>query len=123
MSSISSDKREFRSIVLGLRNLNLSWSASQIAIFFQQSENPSSLKKRQLVTKVERTLTRNTINDKQRSGRSITVSMSIFQQQVKTSIRLKRGASIRNVTENMNRHAMKCSTQTVYNIARKLKLK
>ncbi len=31
ISSISPDKREFRSLVLGLKHLNPSWSASQIA--------------------------------------------------------------------------------------------
>ena len=81
------------------------------------------MKRRQLVTIVGRTLTRNTINDKQRLGYPITVSTLIFQQQVKTSIRLRRDASIRNVTANTNIHGMKCSTQTVYNTARKLKLK
>jgi hypothetical protein len=38
-------------------------------------------------------------------------------------MRLRRGASIRNVTANLNRHGIKCSTQTVYNTARKLNLK
>ena len=57
MSNISSDEREFLSIVLGLRNLNPSWSASQIVTFLQQSENLLSLKRCQLVTKVGRTLT------------------------------------------------------------------
>ncbi len=59
-------------------------------------------------------MTRNTINDRQRSGRPITIS---------TSMRLRKGASIRNITAYLNRHGIKCSTQTVYNTAQKLKLK
>ena len=66
MSSIALDKREFRSIVVGLRNLNSSWSASQTATFLQQSEHLPSLKRCQLVTKVGRTLTRNIISDKKK---------------------------------------------------------
>jgi transposase len=123
MSSISSDKREFRSVVLGLKTLNPSWSAPQIATFLQQSENPPSLKRRQLVTKVKRTLTRNAINDRPRSRRPITISTPLFQEQVKTSMRLRKGASIRTVTANLNRQGIKYSTQLVYNTARKLKLK
>ncbi|CAF4332446.1 unnamed protein product [Rotaria sp. Silwood2] len=123
MPNTSPEKKEFRSLVLGLKALNSSWSASQISTFLRQSENPPLLKSRQLLTKVKRTLTRNTIDDRQRPGRPITISTPIFQQQVKTSMRLKRGASIRNVTANLNRNGTRCSTYTVYKAARKLKLK
>ena len=68
-------------------------------------------------------LTRNSIDDRPRSGRPITISISPFQQQVKTSMRLKRGVSIRNVTMSLNKNGTRCSTQTVYITARKLKLK
>ncbi|CAF1340096.1 unnamed protein product [Rotaria sordida] len=123
MPNTSPEKKEFRSLVLGLRALNPSWSASQISTFLRQSENPPLLKSRQLLTKVKRTLTRNTIDDRQRPGRPITISTPIFQQQVKTSMRLKRGAFIRNVTANLNKNGIRCSTYTVYKAARKLKLK
>ncbi|CAF1213564.1 unnamed protein product [Rotaria sordida] len=38
-------------------------------------------------------------------------------------MRLKRGAFIRNVTANLNKNGIRCSTYTVYKAARKLKLK
>ncbi len=38
-------------------------------------------------------------------------------------MRLKRGASIRNVTANLNKNGIRCSTYTVYKTPRKLKLK
>ncbi|CAF1287772.1 unnamed protein product [Rotaria sordida] len=120
MPNTSPEKKEFRSLVLGLKALNPSWSASQISTFLRQSENRPLLKSRQLLTKVKRTLTRNTIDDRQRPGRPIPISIPIFQQQVKTSMRLKRGASIRNVTANLNKNGIRCSTYTVYKAARKV---
>jgi transposase len=123
MANISPDKKEFRSLVLSLKKLNPSWSASQIANFLQQSENSPSLKRHQLVTKIKRVLTRNTIEDKQRSGRPTTISTPDFQQKVKAALRLKKGASIRNVTSNLNRNGIKCSARTVHKAARKLNLK
>lgn len=59
-------------------------------------------------------LTRNTIDDRQRSGRPITIS---------TSMRLKRGAAIRNDTASLNKNGIRCSIQMVYINARRLKLK
>jgi hypothetical protein len=38
-------------------------------------------------------------------------------------MKLRKGASIRNVTSNLSGNETKCSTQTVYNTARKLNLK
>ncbi|CAF4663029.1 unnamed protein product [Rotaria sp. Silwood2] len=123
MSNISFDKKEFRSLVLNLKKLNPSSGAPQLANFLQQSENPPSLQRRQLVTKIRRTLTRNTIEDKKRSGHPATTSTSSFQQKIKTSLRLKKGASIRNVTSNLNRNGIKCFERTVHRTARQLNLK
>ena len=119
MSNISRDKKEFRTLVLSLKNLNPSWTAPQISTFIQQSENHPLLKRHQLVKKVRRTLIRNTIDDRPRSGRPVIISTTTFKQEIKTSMKLKKGASIRNVTSNLNRNGTKCSTQTVYNTARK----
>jgi hypothetical protein len=113
MSNISRDKKQFRTLVLSLKNLNPSWSASQIVTCIQQAENRSLLKRHQLVTKVRRILIRNTINDRPRSGRPVTISTTDFQQKVKVSMKLKQGASIRNVTQSFNRNGTKCSAHTV----------
>ena len=104
MSNISPNKKDFRSRVLNLKKLNPSRGASQLRNFLQESQNPLQLQRHQHVTKIRRTITRNTIEDTKRSGRSATISTPAFQQRIKTSLRLKKGASIRNVTSNLNQN-------------------
>ncbi|CAF0857474.1 unnamed protein product [Rotaria sp. Silwood1] len=123
MSNIAQDKKQFRSIVLGLKKLNPSWQAPDISTFLQESENPPLLKRHAPIKRVNRTLKRGTVEDKQRSGRPTTIVTSTFQQQVKRSMRLTKGASIRNVTSALNRQGVKCCATTVRNTAHKLKLK
>jgi activator of HSP90 ATPase len=113
MSNISREKKNFRTLVLSLKNLNPSWTAPQIATFIEQSNNRSLLKRRQLLTKIRRTLMRNTIDDRSRSGRPVTISTTRFKKEIETSMKLRKGVSIRNVTSNLNRNGMKCSTKTV----------
>jgi activator of HSP90 ATPase len=98
---------------LSSKNLNPSWTTPQIATFIQQAENRPPLKRQQLVTKVRRILIRNTIDDRPRSGPPVTVSTTDVQQKVKVSMKLKQGASIRNVTQSFNRNGTKCSAHTV----------
>ncbi|CAF3139983.1 unnamed protein product [Rotaria sp. Silwood2] len=123
MPRISEKEKEFGSIVLGLKNLNPSWQAPQISRFLQQAENPPSLRKHQLLTKVGRVLKRNTINDKQRSGCPVTVTTSAFQGQVKSLIRLKKGASIRNVASILNKKGIECCPQTKSRLCQTLRKK
>lgn len=61
------------------------------------------------MTKIKRVLARNTIEDKQRSERPATISTPDFQQKIKAALRLKKGASIRNVTSNLNQNGIQCS--------------
>ncbi|CAF4748619.1 unnamed protein product [Rotaria sp. Silwood1] len=58
MSNIAQDKKQFRSIVLGLKKLNPSWQAPDISTFLQESENPPLLKRHAPIKRVNRTLKR-----------------------------------------------------------------
>ena len=123
MSKTSQDLKEFRSLVLALKKLNPSWNASNISNFLQQSENPPLLKRHTLMKKVNRALKRELIDDKRRPGRPVTVTTTVFRQRVRESMRLTKGASIRNVTSALNKQGLKCSTRSVLNAARCLKLR
>ncbi|CAF3480899.1 unnamed protein product [Rotaria sp. Silwood1] len=74
MSNIAQDKKQFRSIVLGLKKLNPSWQAPDISTFLQESEKPPLLKRHALIKRISRTLKRGTGEDKQRTGRPTTVN-------------------------------------------------
>ena len=51
------------------------------------------------------------------------VASSTFQEQVRRSMRLTKGASVRNVTATLNNQGVKCCATAVRNTAHKFKLK
>lgn len=54
----------------------------------------------------------NTVGDRRRSGRPVTVSTSIFQQQVREWMRLTKGAPVRTITSLLKKRGVK-STSTI----------
>jgi hypothetical protein len=87
MSNISREKKNFRILVLSLKNLNSSWTTPQIATFIEQSESRLLLKRRQILTQIRRTLIRNTIDDRPRSGRPAAISTTRFKEEIETSMK------------------------------------
>jgi hypothetical protein len=110
MSNISREKKNFRTLVLSLKNLNPSWTAPQIATFIEQSENRPLLKRRQRLTKIRRALMRYTIDDRPRSGRPVTISPTryLFFCKYTSSYTTRRALS--NHYEKTKKILVKCST-------------
>ena len=83
------DKKEFRSFVLHLKNLNPSWKAKDISKFLRQSQNPPSYTtKKALWLKVSRILKRKQVNDLVRPGAPRTTTTTEYLQVVKETIEL-----------------------------------
>ncbi|CAF0864504.1 unnamed protein product [Rotaria sordida] len=96
------DKKQFRSFVLYLKKLHLSWKPKDTAKFLLQSENPPSYTTTNaLRLKIWRILKRNQVDDLSRSGAPPTTTTIEYIEAVKQAIRLKRNASIRNVNAKL----------------------
>ena len=117
------DKKEFRSFVLHLKNLNPSWEAKDISKFLRQSQNPPSYTtKKALRFKVWRILKRNQVNDLPRPGAPRTTTTTKYVQAVKKTIELKKNASIRNVNAKLRRQGYKTSINSVWRAKTELNL-
>ena len=123
MSTTYDDRKNFRSFVLNLKRLNSTWSTSQIARFIENSDNPPRLKYQSIYTRVYRILKRETIRDKKRSGRPVTVTTPDFRKHVDKCIRLKKNASIRRANTLLQRQGFTSSESSVYRTAKALNLK
>ena len=98
MTNISQEKKDFRTTILCIKRLNTSWNACEIATFLKQSENAPSLSRASLRKNIARALNRCNVEDRNGSGRPITVSTPRFQTQVRKVLRLKKNASTRKAT-------------------------
>ncbi|CAF3142886.1 unnamed protein product [Rotaria sp. Silwood2] len=123
MSITYNDRKNFRSFVLNLKSLNSTWSVGRIARFIQNSDNPPHLKYTSLYKCVSRILKRETINDKKRSGRPVTVTTSEFRKNVDKCIRLKKNASIRKTDAILKRQGFTSSETSIYRTVKALNLK
>ncbi|CAF3557640.1 unnamed protein product [Rotaria sp. Silwood1] len=123
MSITYNDRKNFRSFVLNLKSLNSTWSVGRIARFIQNSDNPPHLKYTSLYKCVSRILKRETIKDKKRSGRPVTVTTSEFRKNVDKCIRLKKNASIRKTDAVLKRQGFTSSETSIYRTVKALNLK
>jgi hypothetical protein len=76
------EKLSFRTLVLLLKRQNPSWTASQIADFFEQSENPPNLNRHILMNKINYILKRESIDDRKRSGRPRTTTTTAYRNAI-----------------------------------------
>jgi hypothetical protein len=121
--SISSEEKFFRTNVFSLKNMNPSWTPSNIADFMQKCENPPNLTRKSLVRKIKRRLEIGSIDDKPRSGHPTTISTQPFIRNVKKLIKLKKSASIRKTHTILKRKGLQCSQKPVRLAIKKLNLK
>ena len=71
MAEDLSEDEQFRSIVLGLKKLNPSWTASKIYNELKSYENAPKLRRASLVRKINKILKRGTVKNKPGQGRVV----------------------------------------------------
>ncbi|CAF3706059.1 unnamed protein product [Rotaria sp. Silwood1] len=104
----ATDKKEFRSFVLHLKQIHPLWKSKYITNFLIQSENPpSDTTKSALNVKVWRILNRDQVNDSPRSGAPPTTTTPEYIQAVKNNLRLTKSASMRNVNTKLQQQGFK----------------
>jgi hypothetical protein len=122
--SLAKQKKEFRSFVLYLKQINPSWKAKEITNFLIQSENPPTYTtKNALMYKVSRILNRNQVDDLPRSGAPRTTTTHEYVQFVKANLRLTKNASIRKTNEKLQQQGFKTSKSSVWRAKQSLKLR
>ncbi|CAF2390853.1 unnamed protein product [Rotaria sp. Silwood2] len=120
----ATDKKEFRSFVLHLKQIHPSLKSKDITNFLIQSENPPSYTmKSALNVKVWGILNRNQVNDLPRSGAPRTTTTPEYIRAVKNNLRITKNASIRNVNTKLQQKGFKTSKSSIWRTKQSLKLK
>ncbi|CAF4545610.1 unnamed protein product, partial [Rotaria sp. Silwood2] len=104
-----------------LSRQNPTWTASDIANFFEQSDNPPNLNRHALTKKINYLLARGSVFDRKRSGRP--PATTAYRNLVLKEIQIKNKASIRNVTAKLKQQGWKTSPSSVYRITKSAGLK
>src|SRR5437867_2428731 len=87
MTNICQEKKEFRTTVLCLKLQNPRWNACETATFLEQSEKPPLFSRSSLRKKITRTLNRGSVEDKNRPGSEIKITLILFiNEKLKESI-------------------------------------
>ncbi|CAF1389256.1 unnamed protein product [Rotaria sp. Silwood1] len=122
-SARKQDKLSFRTFVLLLKRQNPSWTASNIADFLEQSDNPPNLNRHSLMNKIHYLLKRGSTYDRKRSGRPRTTTTPDYRNTVLQEIQTKTKASIRSVSAKLRQNGWKTSPSSVYRTEKSLGLK
>ncbi len=116
--------KQLRKQILSIKELNPSWKAENIAHFMLSSENPPKIARNVLRRLISRTIQRNGVNDKPRSGRPRTTRTKGFIKKVSGMMKGKRKKSIRGTAAKLARRKLKSSPSSVYRaLTQDLKLK
>ncbi|CAF1580441.1 unnamed protein product [Rotaria sp. Silwood1] len=120
----ATNKKEFRSFVLHLKQLHPTWKSKEITNFLIQSENLSPYTMESaLNVKVWRILNRNQVNDLPRSSAPCTTTTLEYIQAVKNNLRLTKSTTIRNVNAKLQQQGFKTSKSSIWRTKQLLKLK
>ncbi|CAF2746025.1 unnamed protein product [Rotaria sp. Silwood2] len=111
----ATNKKEFRSFVLLLKQSHPTWKSKDITNFLIQSENPPPYTTESaLNVKVWRILNRNQVNDLPRSGAPRTTTTLEYIQAVKNNLRLTKSATIRNVNAKLQQQGFQTSKSSIW---------
>ncbi|CAF1197390.1 unnamed protein product [Rotaria sordida] len=73
------EKELFRPLVLLLHRQNPSWTAPDVADFFEQSGNPPNLNRRAVVNKIHHIVARGIVCERNKSGRPRTTTTTSYR--------------------------------------------
>ena len=124
IQSSTKEKKEFRCLILQLKQLNPSCQAKEITRFIMGCENPPSYTtSKALWCKISRILKRNQVDDLPRSGAPRSTTTIEYTQAVEENIRLKKNSSIRKANAILSQNGHKTSKSSLWRVKNELSLR